>query len=61
MSFQTKIYVVQKYDRQGNPGEVIALKLTFSAAHAIAKANAPASVGFSIADKSLTLNKPEYY
>jgi len=41
-AYTSKIYIVQKYDRQGQPGEVIAVKLTFAAAHAIAKEFAPA-------------------
>jgi hypothetical protein len=50
--YVTKVYIVQKHDRDGNPHEVIAVKLTFASAHAIAKVNAPAKVIFGIADKS---------
>ena len=43
---------MQKFDREGNPGELLAVKLTRGAAHAIAKRNAPATVHFVLADKS---------
>ena len=43
---------MQKFDREGNPGAFLAVKLTQGAAHAIAKRNAPAKVHFVIADKS---------
>jgi hypothetical protein len=56
--YTSKVYIVQKYDRSGNPGEIIAAKLTFAAAHDIAKANAPAKVVFAIADKSSFRNVP---
>ena len=56
-----KVYVVQLYDRQGNPGEVIAAKLTFSTAHTIAKANAPARVLYAEADKTETLNVSDHH
>lgn len=56
--FVTKVYIVQKYERGGRPGEVIATKLTFGAAHAVAKNNAPARVIFSIADKTEEPNVP---
>lgn len=46
-SFQTKVYVVQRED-----GEVIGTKLTFDAAHRLARKYAPAKVLFSLADKS---------
>lgn len=49
--FVVKTYVVQKYDRKGNPGEVLDVKLTFAAAHALAKENAPAKVIPILADK----------
>jgi hypothetical protein len=54
MAFETKVYVIQKFDRQGNPGEVIDAKLTLAAAQEIAKANAPAKVIGFFADKRLT-------
>lgn len=57
-SFTAKVYIVQKFDRAGNPGEVIAVKLTLAAAHAIAKAQAPAKVIFGIADKTGEVNIP---
>lgn len=56
--YTSKVYIVQQYDRGGNPGEIIAVKLTFGAAHAVAKANAPARVVFAIADKSVFRNVP---
>jgi len=56
--YTSKVYIVQKYDRGGNPGEVIAVKLTFAAAHICAKDNAPARVVFAIADKSSHRNVP---
>lgn len=61
MAFQTKVYFVQKCERDGTPKEVIAVKLTFTAAHQIAKKYAPCKVGWTIADKSDVPNKPEYY
>ena len=54
--FVTKVYVVQKFDRDGNPGAFLAVKLTWAAAHAIAKRFAPAKVIFAIADKDETPN-----
>ena len=54
--YQTKVYVVQAADTAGVLGKVLAVKLNHSAAHAIAKKNAPARVHFVIADKSDTLN-----
>ena len=54
--YQTKVYVVQKADHYGVPGDVIAVKLTHGAAHAIAKQFAPCRVHFAIADKSDELN-----
>ncbi|CAA2141474.1 hypothetical protein [Hyphomicrobium sp. ghe19] len=56
--YQTKVYIVQKYDRDGSPGEIIAVKLTFASAHQLAKSNAPAKVVFAIADKSVFRNVP---
>ena len=55
-SYQTKVYVVQKADPNGVLGDVIAVKLTHGAAHAIAKQFAPCRVHFAIADKSDELN-----
>ncbi len=55
-----KTYVVQKYSRDGKPGEVIDCKLTWGAAHAVAKANAPAKVITIVADKLPILSAPEY-
>ena len=55
----TKTYVVQKADRAGNLlPEILGVKLTYSAAHAVAKANAPAKVLFAIADKDDVANPP---
>ena len=56
MAYETKVYVVQKADREGRLGEVLAVKLNHTAAHAIAKKHAPAKVHFAIADKSEDLN-----
>lgn len=56
--YVAKVYIVQKYDREGKPGEIIAAKLTFAAAHAVAKDNAPAKVVFALADKSSLRNVP---
>ena len=56
--FVAKVYIVQKFDRSGTPGEVIAVKLTFAAAHAVAKSHAPAKVIFGIADKTDAKNLP---
>ena len=50
-NYTTKVYVVQKAD-----GEVIAVKLTHGAAHAIAKRHAPARVHFAVANKADELN-----
>lgn len=50
--YQTKVYVVQKADRDGVLGAVLAVKLTHKAAHTVAKAFAPAKVHFALADKS---------
>jgi hypothetical protein len=54
--YSTKTFVVQKSDRNGLLGEVLAVKLTFAAAHAVAKKHAPAIVHFAVADKSDALN-----
>lgn len=51
MAYSTKVYIVQK-----EGGEVIGAKTAFEPAHALAKANAPARVLFSVADKSLDEN-----
>ena len=51
MAFETKVYDVQKFDREGKEGPVLAVKLTHGAAHEIAKRNAPAKVIFAVADK----------
>lgn len=56
MSFRAKVYIVQKADRDGRLGEIVAVKLTFEAAHRIAKAQAPAKVVFGVADKDFDLN-----
>lgn len=56
--FSTKVYIVQKYERGGRPGEVIAAKLTFAAAHELAKKHAPAKVVFAVADKTSDVNVP---
>lgn len=53
--YSTKVYIVQR-----RSGEVIAAKTAFLPAHAIAKANAPARVLFSIADKSQELNVSDH-
>jgi len=55
-SYQTKVYVVQKSDVEGNLGRLLAVKLTHAAAHAVAKRHAPAKVHFVLADKSEQLN-----
>ena len=56
MAFDVKVYVVQRFDRDGREGPVLAVKLTREAAHAVAKANAPAKVIFALADKGARLN-----
>lgn len=56
MGFETKTYVVQKFDHEGRPGVVLAVKLTWAAAHAIAKKHAPSKVIFAVADKSEMVN-----
>ena len=58
MSYAPKGYIVQKYDRHGNPGEVIGYKLTFNSAQELSKANAPAKVIFAIGDKTPLQNIP---
>jgi len=54
--YQTKVYVVQQAERDGALGPILAVKLSHTAAHAIAKRHAPAKVHFVIADKSEQLN-----
>ena len=56
MAYEVKTYVVQKVDGDGRLGAVIAVKLTWSAAHAIAKRQAPAKVLFAVADKDESPN-----
>jgi hypothetical protein len=58
--FDVKVYIVQKFDRDGNPGEVLAVKLTHASAHMLAKAAAPAKVIFGVADKTLLPNVGSY-
>ena len=59
--FAVKVYVVQKADRQGRlHGDVLAVKLTHTAAHQIAKDHAPAKVTCVLADKTEVLNGPEH-
>jgi hypothetical protein len=59
--FQIKVYVVQKADRNGRlVGDVLAVKLTRSAAHQVARDNAPAKVTCVMADKTAFLNGPEH-
>lgn len=58
-AYACKVYVVQKADRQGTLGEVLAVKLTHEAAHAIAKRMAPAKVICVMADKDDCLNAME--
>jgi surfactin synthase thioesterase subunit len=52
MAYEVKTYVVQKADVDGVLGEVLAVKLTYEAAHRIAKQHAPAKVHFAVADKT---------
>lgn len=56
MAYQCKVYVVQKYDQDGQTGPVVAVKLTHEDAHAIAKECAPAKVTVVMADKGKTAN-----
>lgn len=51
-SFVAKVYVIQRYSKDGVPGDVIGMKLTRGAAQELAKAYAPAKVIFGIADKT---------
>lgn len=55
-SFEPKVYIVQRYGRDGRPGEVLGAKLTFKAAHDLAKDHAPACVWFAKADKTRAPN-----
>lgn len=55
-NYTSKVYVVQKFDRDEQPGAVIAVKLTWDAAHQIARRYAPAKVIFANADKDPTPN-----
>ena len=50
--YVVKVYVAQKMDARGRLGEVLAIKLTHAAAHAVAKAYAPAAVSCIVADKN---------
>jgi hypothetical protein len=56
MAYEVKVYVVQKGDHEGNLGEILAVKLTYGAAHAVAKQHAPAKVHFAVADKAESRN-----
>ena len=56
MAFEIKVYVVQKFHRDGTPGEVLAVKLTRQAAHQVALEYAPSKVIFAVADKSSFAN-----
>jgi hypothetical protein len=60
-SFTPKVFIVQQADENGKLGEILAVKLTFGAAHSIAKANAPAKVLFGMADKTEAPNPPGQY
>ena len=52
MAYEVRVYVVQKADREGNLGDLVAVKLTFAAAHEIAKRKAPANIHVVTADKT---------
>ena len=56
--FTIKVYVAQRVDARGRLGEVLAIKLTHAAAHAVAKAYAPAAVNCVVADKTTFANMP---
>ena len=56
--FTVKVYVAQRVDARGRLGEVLAIKLTHAAAHAVAKAYAPAMVSCIVADKTTFANMP---
>ena len=51
-------YTVKVYIAQSEAGLVLAVKLTFAAAHAVAKAHAPARVLLYVADKDPSLSAP---
>jgi hypothetical protein len=58
--FVSKVYVVQRATRDGDLyGPPVAVKLTFEAAHALAKKYAPARVTYVLADKSGVPNGPD--
>ncbi|WP_113155968.1 hypothetical protein [Nitratireductor sp. OM-1] len=60
--YSVRVYVVQLADAQGNlTGPVVAAKLTYKAAHEIAKEYAPAKVTPMIADKSSVPNNPDFH
>lgn len=46
------MYIAQRVDETGRPGEIVAVKLTRLAAHKKAKENAPCRVELYRADKS---------
>lgn len=48
---EVKVYIAQKVDELGRPGEVVAVKLTHLAAHQMAKIHAPCKVTLHRADK----------
>ena len=56
MAFETKVYIVQQFDRDGREGPVLAVKLTRQAAHDLARRFAPAKVIFAVADKDPSPN-----
>ena len=56
MAYEVRVYVVQKADHEGRLGDLLAVKLTYAAAHAIAKRKAPARVHVVTADKTDDLN-----
>ena len=56
MAYEVKVYAVQKADHEGALGELLAVKLTFASAHAIALKHAPAKVHCAVADKTDGLN-----
>lgn len=59
--YTVKVYVVQQADKHGNlVGPVIGVKLTYLAAHEIAKQFAPAKVTTIIADKTAIPNNPDH-
>ena len=56
--FDVKVYVVQKFQEDGTPGNVLATKLTRGAAQSIAKLFAPCRVWFMRADKEPSITQP---